>query len=1085
MPESEHISAQDNDTPPVRSKPLHFSKDERINILITLNKVALPLLLIASVAYGISYIERHIWQILAATCIYGILVLLAGVTYRELRRGNIQRALRLLCVGLIVFPWINVVVAGWEWLGGAAGILGLVLVLWLWSPKARSVWWGGLILYLTYIVGLHYLVPFSPYAFKAYSVLSFLDLLFIGGTVGAMLILGGYQLYERWIYRLSIISQFRIAFIAMIVFVSFAVGGTAGWVTYRSGLKQAESQLLVLADFRESEIEAWVEDIHLNLDIEATRPASLSEIRTLLSAPSGTDEYLKAYKALRQRFESVLNARGVFSVFTVIEPSGVILISTDPALEGKNYAAVKYFQEGLKGFYINPWYYTPSSKQMLLVVSRPLVDEDGRVLGVLAAQVNLSRLQSLMKRRVTLGNTDKVYLLAPSHLMLSHSRFVDQENVYVFSEGANAAIEKHQNGIGQYKDYRGRVVVGVYRWLDDINMALLAEQDRSEVLQVSRNMLVLAILIMLISVIVGGLAASAIAKNIGAPLRALADAATRVAAGQWDQILAERRQDEVGTLARAFNRMTAELQAIVSSLEARVAERTKDLEHRSRQLLAAAQVSRQAVLVRDEAQLLDIVVHQISERFGFYHAGVFFIDDQRRYAVLQAASSEGGLRMLSRGHKLRVGEGIVGYVAKTGKPRIALDVGEDAHFFNNPDLPYTRSEMGLPLLGHEQLLGVLDVQSTEPGAFTEADITVLQTMADQVAMAIENTRLLAEAESRLQEVRRLLQIQSREAWEQLMRERSNTGYIYDGVAVHPYDSFPVSLQTSSVELPVEVRQQIVGKVQIKLPEGVTLSEEEWNLARGILAQAGEALESARQFQTMQASLVEADILYRGSRAMAMASSIQDALQVFVDYLVQPGIDRCLFVIIDPETREEAEVWSTISAAWERDNPHPDILGNVWSLSQFPIFKRLFYEAQEDVIVVDDVTSSPILDERSRQMLLRLGVKAALIVPLVVGQHLIGWLLVESLSGPYPFSQREVRLYRGLSDQAALALQGVRLLERANLRANREQLAVELTSRIREPFELDRVLEIAVQELAKALSLDEVVIRLAQEQNQED
>ncbi len=168
----------------------------------------------------------------------------------------------------------------------------------------------------------------------------------------------------------------------------------------------------------------------------------------------------------------------------------------------------------------------------------------------------------------------------------------------------------------------------------------------------------------------------------------------------------------------------------------------EEAQRRAAQLAAAAEVARDATSILDVEQLLNETVHLISEQFGFYHAGVFLLDEAGEYAVLQAASSEGGQRMLARGHKLRVGKvGIVGKVAATGEPHIALDVGKDAVHFANPDLPDTHSEMGLPLRVRGRVIGVLDVQSTRVAAFTEDDVAVLQTLADQLAAAIANARL--------------------------------------------------------------------------------------------------------------------------------------------------------------------------------------------------------------------------------------------------------------------------------------------------------------------------------------------------------
>jgi signal transduction histidine kinase/DNA-binding response OmpR family regulator/putative methionine-R-sulfoxide reductase with GAF domain len=172
---------------------------------------------------------------------------------------------------------------------------------------------------------------------------------------------------------------------------------------------------------------------------------------------------------------------------------------------------------------------------------------------------------------------------------------------------------------------------------------------------------------------------------------------------------------------------------------ARLVEETQ---RRARQLAAASAVARDATAILEVEQLLNETVELISERFGFYHAGVFLVDEQNEYAVMRAASSAGGHRMLERGHKLKIGEvGIVGYVAAAGEPRVASDVDADAVWYNASELPETRSEMALPLKARERVIGVLDVQSTQPAAFSEDDVAVLQTLADQLATAIANADL--------------------------------------------------------------------------------------------------------------------------------------------------------------------------------------------------------------------------------------------------------------------------------------------------------------------------------------------------------
>src|SRR5690606_5578921 len=169
-----------------------------------------------------------------------------------------------------------------------------------------------------------------------------------------------------------------------------------------------------------------------------------------------------------------------------------------------------------------------------------------------------------------------------------------------------------------------------------------------------------------------------------------------------------------------------ELQKERALQEDRMQERTQLLDKRTNQLRAVADVGKSITSYRNLSDLLQQTARLINENFGFYHVGIFLLDERKQFAVLAATNSEGGERMLKRGHQLKVGEtGIVGYVAESLKARIALDVGEDAVFFNNPDLPNTRSEMALPLVVGGQILGVLDVQSMEANAFTEEDVATL------------------------------------------------------------------------------------------------------------------------------------------------------------------------------------------------------------------------------------------------------------------------------------------------------------------------------------------------------------------------
>jgi len=347
-------------------------------------------------------------------------------------------------------------------------------------------------------------------------------------------------------------------------------------------------------------------------------------------------------------------------------------------------------------------------------------------------------------------------------------------------------------------------------------------------------------------------------------------------------------------------RLAAELAQERAQLQQRVEQRTAELARRSAQLQTAAQVAREAAAIRDADRLLEATVRLISERFGFYHAGLFLLDENKEYAVLRAASSEGGQTMLARGHRLRVGEmGIVGYVAGSGEPRVALDVGADAVFFDNPDLPLTRSEMALPLRVRGELIGVLDVQSTEPEAFTGEDVTILQTLADQVAVAISNARLFQQAQESLEAERQAYGELSRHAWQEVLRARSGLRKRYDPRGILPREGqrrtergkgTSILGQASisrSLSVPIRVRGQVIGVLDAHKPDGAgDWTSDEGALLETLADQLGVALDSARLYEDTQRLAARERLASEVTARMRETLDLETVLRTAVDEMYE-------------------------------------------------------------------------------------------------------------------------------------------------------------------------------------------------------
>ncbi len=325
---------------------------------------------------------------------------------------------------------------------------------------------------------------------------------------------------------------------------------------------------------------------------------------------------------------------------------------------------------------------------------------------------------------------------------------------------------------------------------------------------------------------------------------------------------------EIGQIAAKVQDLSVRARYAASGMESQMEERMREYERRSLLLKAVADVGKAITSFRNLAELLEQATHLINENFGYYHAGIFLLDDRKEYAVLRAANSEGGKRMLARNHQLKVGgASIVGYVTEHAKARIALDVGADAVYFDNPDLPQTRSEMALPLVVSGQILGALDVQSTQPQAFTNEDISTLQILAEQLAVAIQNANLLNETEKALEAARMVYGDISREAWSKILRENPRIGFLAtlpgatqistDVVEPHIAKAFEsgdvvMGADNLTISLPIKIRGQSIGAIRLKKSEiSEAWTQEEINLAIALSDQISGALESARLYQESQ------------------------------------------------------------------------------------------------------------------------------------------------------------------------------------------------------------------------------------------
>ena len=351
---------------------------------------------------------------------------------------------------------------------------------------------------------------------------------------------------------------------------------------------------------------------------------------------------------------------------------------------------------------------------------------------------------------------------------------------------------------------------------------------------------------------------------------------------------------------REVIKRNAELQAISGGLEQTIQERTSALEKRAGQLQAITELSEAIAQVQNLGTLFQTTTHLISERFGFYHVGIFLIDNEREYAIMQAANSQGGQRMLARAHRLKLGTGVVGYAARRGQPRIALDVGVDAVFFDNPDLPETRSEAALPLKARGETIGILDVQSTEAGAFSSEDLSVLTALANQVAIAFENTRLLTETRGALRQVEEVYDEFTRAEWSRAAAKAEQAGFRFQTGRIEMIEKLLNSPEVVSavksgtvasnqsngaqekrhtVAVPVKLRGEVIGVLQIESNDPAKIwQNDEIGLVEAVAERAAFALENARLFQDARRRAAKERLISEATSKISGALNLENILQ---------------------------------------------------------------------------------------------------------------------------------------------------------------------------------------------------------------
>ncbi len=591
------------------------------------------------------------------------------------------------------------------------------------------------------------------------------------------------------------------------------------------------------------------------------------------------------------------------------------------------------------------------------------------------------------------------------------------------------------------RDYSGQVI-GI---IDII-------QDRSPAIQAMTSSVLLAVVALALFMGAGALGIAVLTTRIMRPIGELTATARAIEQGDLNRTAAVTSRDEIGTLGQAFNTMTGRLRELIDSLETRV-------EMRTAQVQASADVGRAATSILNTDQLLKQTATLITERFGFYYAGVFIVDEAGQWAVLHEASGPGDTAWVLKqsGHKLEIGgKSMVSDAIVKRTSQIALDVGAAPVRFANPLLPDARSEIALPLIVGSRVLGALDVQSIQSAAFDPTSAIVLQAMADQIAIALNNAVQYQREQTRAEQTTGLLA-----ATLELSSQPDETKLFehIEQVTSALLDADGVGLWFPVAEDWVELRHTInVGTVslvgrQVHVGEGLA----------GKVYESGLALRvDDYQAWTEQSSAFE-DAPFHS--ALSVPLRWQDrtlgVLAITRSQLNQP---------FTPEEENLAQLLAAQAAA---------ALENIWlraeqqrALSELDALnRRLTGEAWQAQALGQTLTY-----ERRQTAAPAQTPQLSFQIPIELRGTAIGTVTLED-EQERTFTEDERALINGVTQQLALALENQRLNYIAQSAAQRDRAIAETADKIHQPTSLDALLRMAVDELSRITGIGSVGVQL--------
>jgi len=892
-----------------------------------------------------------------------------------------------------------------------------------------------------------------------------------------------------------------------------------------------------VAQTQVQQINAQVEDSQTLLQQLEDDTLFNEALDRVLSSELDSSEWQVARDELLADYERVSNAqtRHIFDNLAVVTTENEIIASTNPLLE-ENLIDPDTFGALLFGstsilFYDN-YQFTDDITDRLLMVSSfhmddVIGDQKAILLGITGSEefeqiLEIGKLSHPQARPYFISNSELgdvfVGLSPTTGEITAFNPSMDHIEMLMPKVQAQEIAS-----VVEFESFDDIPVLGFTNWVDSIKAPIVLEIPQTAISEPIQGSLFSQIALLAIMIIILGLIIWQGTRRIVRPIEEVSTTARKFADGELQARAVVNRKDEIGLLAYSFNYLADQLVSLYQSMESSVESQTQ-------QIQAASEIAQVVTSATSLDEMLSHSVNLINQRFNYYYTAIFLMNRGGDILVLREAAGEAAHDQLSHGLQIAVGSrSIIGNVAASNNPWIANDVRQDYYYLELETLPDTQSEAAIPLSIGGRVLGVLDVQRNELKAFDDQDIATLQTLARQIASAIQNVRLLEITQIDLQSANLLYQTSHRLAnaetingilliLAEILQQVPFISRVFSlesgklqtvdlalgsGSINNIEASIPISKEEINhilaeqsweaikiddpphwvpnnllglakkigclefVLIPLNTREQLPGIIMLGSVRKKGLTPSNVELFNSIAQMTSTALAKIEASNRITASFAELQSLSALSQAISTETNLDYLFDILHRQVIQTLGDVNFLIALYDAATELIEI------------PFMTEGDQIVSIPPFPLGQGLtsiVIRTKQPLMIVEDTVN------RSRALgaIVTSGKSAQswLGVPLIVAGEAVGAMAVQDLENEHRFDEDDLRLLTTLAGQVAPTIRNVRLLAITQDAAERDRQLLAITNNIRRATSIPEILEMTTRELSQVLDLKRAKIEIS-------